>query len=965
VNTNRYWTASITSGAANFINTAVRLTDSAVTATNIIGKSATVNGAYDSIGGSVAGSSVQSNTITSFGFFNIATGPTHTAPAITAASGLSLPQGAPATTSQIATVSDAETPAGSLIVTATTVPSGLSVTNIVNTNGTITADVAADCSAATGDNTVVLQGSDGPLTTNANLIINVTTNAAPTLTYSSQSVASGASLTINPATSPSDDLAIQSITLQSQGTYTGAIAVDNTTGVVSISSAAPEGNHSITIRATDNCGTTTDASFTLNVAPAEPTLGNYSNTSMNIGGNGNITPDAAPTNAARHRVSTSSAFTGLLTVDSTSGIVNVTNAQPAGIYTVTVTASDASGQTTRSFTLTVTTPVNSCTGFKTFVPAAASPFAAGGSTTVAAIGDFNGDGKQDLATTNSLSNNLTILLGDGAGGFTATASSPAVAGRQLFVAIGDFNGDGNQDLAITSVGSGNVSIRLGNGAGSFSNAPDVSLSNGTVAIVVGDFDGDGKQDLAISKLTTPSVFIRLGDGAGNFSSAPDVNVGASVGALAIGDFNANLIINVTANTAPGLAYTNQSVISGASLTISPSFGPSDDIAIQSIVVQSAGTYTGTISVHNSTGVISLSNAATNCTHTITIRATDSCGATTDASFTLLVGETRTLSVSKGGNASGIVRSTPAGVDCGPNCSGDFVDGASVSLTGIPDGMELLTSWDDDGTTVLDSFTTTMHANKSVIARFMKVSAQSCNFENPTAWPLRFTLGTAITPTSCSTMCIQGGGTGRFKVSKPTGTCLCETPTKSIDSGQPALSCDVTCNDGSPCCGSGNQYTTYRVGPGIAPTVVTQSAGSTASNSAIATVLNTSGVGASLPVTVSGDGTTFDTSAALNGLTVSNILVDASGQVTADVDAGCGATNAAFTLKVTQDSLANLQTLNVNVTSEHRTGAQLHGTDTAAGRIVDHQSRHGPQRQRLDRLNRCSVIRRLQRHSLRR
>ena len=82
----------------------------------------------------------------------------------------------------------------------------------------------------------------------------------------------GGSTSINPATGPSDNLSVASIVLQSQGTYTGTISVDNGTGVVSISNAAPIGSHTITIRATDNCGAFTDASFTLNVTNNPPVI---------------------------------------------------------------------------------------------------------------------------------------------------------------------------------------------------------------------------------------------------------------------------------------------------------------------------------------------------------------------------------------------------------------------------------------------------------------------------------------------------------------------------------------------------------------------------------------------------------------------------------------------------------------------------------------------------------------------
>ncbi len=101
-------------------------------------------------------------------------------PSITAAGPLSRTQGNAASNSTIATVSDSS--AGTLSVSATTVPTGLSVTNIVNTGGTVTAEVAADCMAASGANTVGLTVTNQTtgLSSTANLTVNVTAAAAPT-----------------------------------------------------------------------------------------------------------------------------------------------------------------------------------------------------------------------------------------------------------------------------------------------------------------------------------------------------------------------------------------------------------------------------------------------------------------------------------------------------------------------------------------------------------------------------------------------------------------------------------------------------------------------------------------------------------------------------------------------------------------------------------------------------------------
>jgi len=103
-----------------------------------------------------------------------------TPPTITAGGPLTRQAGSPAVNSTVATVSDAF--AGTLSVSATTVPTGLSVMNIVNTSGTVTAEVAADCMAASGANTVGLTVTNQTtgLSSMANLTVNVTAAAAPT-----------------------------------------------------------------------------------------------------------------------------------------------------------------------------------------------------------------------------------------------------------------------------------------------------------------------------------------------------------------------------------------------------------------------------------------------------------------------------------------------------------------------------------------------------------------------------------------------------------------------------------------------------------------------------------------------------------------------------------------------------------------------------------------------------------------
>ena len=197
-------------------------------------------------------------------------------PSITPAGPLSRQQGSPGGAAvQIATVSDAETDDGSLTVTV--VPggtvTGVSVTSIINNSGNIMAVVEASCTATSG--TVRLQVSDGTNNVTGDLTVNVSPNDAPTLSYTDpQFVTVGGSLTVFPASGPSDNGSVASVVLQdvSPNTFTGTISVDNSDGSVTVTNAGPAGDYVVTVRATDNCGETTDATFTLRVS-SSPSAG--------------------------------------------------------------------------------------------------------------------------------------------------------------------------------------------------------------------------------------------------------------------------------------------------------------------------------------------------------------------------------------------------------------------------------------------------------------------------------------------------------------------------------------------------------------------------------------------------------------------------------------------------------------------------------------------------------------------
>ncbi len=179
--------------------------------------------------------------------------------------------------------------------------------------------------------------------------------------------------------------------------------------------------------------------------------------------------------------------------------------------------------------------------------------------------DFNGDGKLDIASafltgTNPLTENIALLLNDGAG-----FSTPIVTPVTVFsnyeggspsiptVVAGDFNQDGKMDLAVDGLnpatGSSNgVFVLLGNGDGTFQPAIQYDLSG---PLAVGDFNGDGKLDILGLPGTGLSVLLGNGDGTFGFPVNSSVQAGSY---FAVGDFNGDGKLDVaTVNGLTGIA----------------------------------------------------------------------------------------------------------------------------------------------------------------------------------------------------------------------------------------------------------------------------------------------------------------------------------------------------------------------------------------------------------------------------
>src|SRR5262245_60951852 len=141
-----------------------------------------------------------------------------------------------------------------------------------------------------------------------------------------------------------------------------------------------------------------------------------------------------------------------------------------------------------------------------------------------AVGDYNGDGNPDLAVGdygNGRSGNaLTVLAGDGRGHFTTTGNLSAGPGG--IVAAGDFNGDGKPDLA--EADNKGIELWQGDGRGGFAAVPGSPFAPGNGFVTVGDFNGDGKTDLAAVNSDQNTISVLL-----NQSTRDVIDVTSRVG----------------------------------------------------------------------------------------------------------------------------------------------------------------------------------------------------------------------------------------------------------------------------------------------------------------------------------------------------------------------------------------------------------------------------------------------------
>jgi hypothetical protein len=164
-----------------------------------------------------------------------------------------------------------------------------------------------------------------------------------------------------------------------------------------------------------------------------------------------------------------------------------------------------------------------------FSPATSLPV--GPNPQAVASADFNNDGRLDLVTSNPVDHTISVLLGDGHGGFGAAIDSAGTTGdtfERASVTVADFNNDGQFNLATAMYGYyeygylGRLDVRLGNGDGTFQ-SPTLVTGGAPLAVAAGDFNNNTKCDLVfVDDFYGQQTFVQvwLGNGQGGFYVLP-------------------------------------------------------------------------------------------------------------------------------------------------------------------------------------------------------------------------------------------------------------------------------------------------------------------------------------------------------------------------------------------------------------------------------------------------------------
>ncbi|MEG4141096.1 FG-GAP-like repeat-containing protein, partial [Microcoleus sp. Pol7_B1] len=354
----------------------------------------------------------------------------------------------------------------------------------------------------------------------------------------------------------------------------------------------------------------TKVDFTTGSSPKSVSIGDI---------NGDGKPDLAVANSGGTSILLNTTATGATTPTFATKVDFTTGGSP---YSVSIGDFNGDGKpdlavaSSNSYTTAIllnTTP----TGATTPTFATRVDFTTGSGSRSVSIGDFNGDGKPDLAVANYFSNTTSILLNT----TTTGATTPTFATKVDFttgnapnsVSIGDFNGDGKPDLAVANSYSTSILLNTtptGATTPTFATKVDFTTGGGPNSVSIGDFNGDGKPDLAVAVVFSKTTSILLnttatGATTPTFATNVDFTTGTYPRSVSIGDINGDgkpdlAVANSGSNTTSILLSTTPKVTAVTATTPDGSYGVGSTIAI-TVTFDAAVNVTGTPQLQLETG----------------------------------------------------------------------------------------------------------------------------------------------------------------------------------------------------------------------------------------------------------------------------------------------------------------------------------------------------------------------------
>lgn len=399
-------------------------------------------------------------------------------------------------------------------------------------------------------------------------------------------------------------------------------------------------------------------------------------------------------------------------------------------------------------------------------------FAAGANSYDVVADDFNGDGNLDLAVVNTLGpaeGTVSILLGDGSGSLAAPVAYPVGVGP-YYASSGDFNRDGKRDLAVSNNNDGTVSILSGNGDGTFQAALDFPAGGAPNQLITADLNGDGLEDLITANGYGGYITVLLGKGDGTFLPAQHFWAN-STSTLAVGIFSGSDRIDIAVadgkrggvkllsnTTVPALAAGYPTVVpatstsafvmakssvagavyavclpSGSSAPTAPQIKAGQDSTGTPLASELKGSTPLTAQTEGSIPFTTLSPGGS---YDIYVVFETTQPVLTQVPHLLrylqpaTVSQTLTVTVTGVGTviSSAATAGSPSDISCSSgSCSASYPEGSTVTLTAAPSWYST-TAWGgvDDSTT--NSATVTMNNKRTVTAHF--AAAQNVQVSNP-------------------------------------------------------------------------------------------------------------------------------------------------------------------------------------------------------------------------------------------